>query len=112
IQRTMGVLQYQRAFIPHFSTLARPIFATLKKGIPFIWTPEARAALDKIINIITTDPSLPQLDPDKPFELEIDASAYMTGGVLIQRSEDGTKQAVAYTSTALNAHEWNYDIYD
>src|SRR6201987_4734385 len=78
VQKTMGVLQYQRAFVPHFSTLARPIFATLKKGTPFVWTPEARTALDKIINIITTDPSLPQPNPDKPFELEIDASAYAT----------------------------------
>src|ERR1700748_3197183 len=112
VQKTMGVLQYQRAFVPHFSTLARPIFATLKKGTLFVWTSEAREALDKIINIITTDPSLPQPDLNKPFELEIDASAYATGGVLIQRTEDGAKQAVAYTSTALNAHERNYDVYD
>src|ERR1700747_483648 len=86
VQKTMEVLQYQRAFVPHFSTLARPIFATLKKGIPFVWTAEARAALDKIINIITMDPSLPQPDPDKPFELEIDASAYATGGVSVLKS--------------------------
>src|ERR1700748_900425 len=105
VQKTMGVLQYQRAFIPHFSTLARPIFATLKKGAPFIWMAEARAALDKIINIITTDPSLPQPDSDKPFELEINALAYVTGGALIKRNEEGPKGAIAYTSMALNAHE-------
>jgi hypothetical protein len=38
IQRTMGVLQYQRRFIPNFAHIARPIFATIKKGQKFEWT--------------------------------------------------------------------------
>jgi hypothetical protein len=35
IQQTMGVLQYQRRFIPNFAHIARPIFTTIKKGQKF-----------------------------------------------------------------------------
>jgi hypothetical protein len=108
----MGVLQYQRAFIPGFSHISRPIFQTLKKGVAFEWTREAKMALDKLIRIIVNDPLLAQPDPDAPFEIEIDASNFATGAVLIQRDPEGRKVAISYDSEALTASERNYDVYD
>ena len=112
VQRTMGMLQYQRQFIPGFSYLARPIFETLKKGQIFHWTSEAREALKRIIKIITDDPKLQQPDPNQPFEMEIDASKYATGAVLIQRGKDGARIEVGYHSKALTPTERRYDVYD
>ena len=40
--------------------------------------------LDKLINIVTSDPVLCQRDMTKPFELEVDASAFATGAILLQ----------------------------
>jgi RNase H-like domain found in reverse transcriptase len=94
----MGMLQYYRQFIPGFSYLARPIFKTLKQGQPFKWTPEAKEALRKIIAVITSDPKLIQPDPNKPFEMEINASKYATGAVLIQRGKDNVRIEVGYHS--------------
>jgi Reverse transcriptase (RNA-dependent DNA polymerase) len=55
---TLGVLGYQRPFIPGFAHLARPLTQLLKKGKPFKWTRECTEALDKLIAIVTSDPVL------------------------------------------------------
>ena len=51
----------------------------------------------------------PQLD--QPFEVEVDASGYAIGAVLMQRDEKGKRHPVAYFSSTLNEAERNYDIY-
>jgi len=112
VQRTMGILQYNKAFVPGFSHMARPIFETIKKGTKFQWTKTAELALDRIINIMTHDPTVAQPNPHKLFEVEIDASNYATGAVLIQRDNQGKKVTVGYESEALTVAERNYDIYD
>jgi len=40
VQKTMGVLGYQRPFIPGFTAIARPIVKLTKKGTPFEWMEE------------------------------------------------------------------------
>jgi hypothetical protein len=69
-------------------------------------------ALDKLIRIIVNDPLLTQPNPDTPFEIEIDASNFTTGAVLIQRDKEGRKIAISYDSEALTSLERNYDVYD
>ena len=51
----------------------------------------------------------PQLD--QQFEVEIDASGYAIGAVLMQRDEKGKRHPMAYFSNTLNEAEQNYDIY-
>ena len=51
----------------------------------------------------------PQLD--KPFEVEVDASGFALGGVLLQRQEGGKKHPIGYYSATLNKAQRNYDIY-
>jgi len=40
VQKTMGVLGYQRPFIHGFARIARPIVELTKKDTPFEWTEE------------------------------------------------------------------------
>jgi hypothetical protein len=56
----------------------------LKKGQPFLWMPAARKGLRRIIETSVNNLQMNQPDPEKPFEMEIDASKYATGAVLIQ----------------------------
>ena len=71
---TLSVLGYHHTFIPGFTDIAQPLLNLLKKGVPFIWTPECTAALNHLITLTTTDPVLWQPDHNKPFKLEVDAS--------------------------------------
>ena len=47
-----------------------------------------------------------------PFELEVDASGYALGAVLMQYSEDTKRHLVRFYSSTLTPAEQNYDIYD
>jgi Reverse transcriptase (RNA-dependent DNA polymerase) len=40
LRKILGVLGYQRPFIPNFATLAKPLTTLLKKTVPFVWTEE------------------------------------------------------------------------
>jgi hypothetical protein len=109
---TLGLLNYHRAFVPGFSHIVKPLTQLLKKGIRFEWTETCTKALDRIINILTTELVLTHPDPEKPFELKVDASDYATGAILFQRDERGKPKPLGFHSKTLSKEEMNYDIYD
>jgi Reverse transcriptase (RNA-dependent DNA polymerase)/RNase H-like domain found in reverse transcriptase len=84
VRSTLGVLGYQRPFIPHFAHLAAPLTALLKKGQPFKWTDECTKALNALLQIIESDPVLQRPDYDHLFEMEVNTSQYATGAILYQ----------------------------
>jgi hypothetical protein len=69
-------------------------------------------AFDTLKRKMMEAPVLAHPDLSKPFELEVDASGYAIGAVLLQWQEDGKRHLVNYFSTTLNTAERNYDIYD
>jgi hypothetical protein len=84
VHQMLGLLNYHYAFVPGFSHIVKPLTTLLKKDIPFQWTAACTHALDKIINVLTSEPVLTHPDLDKPFELEVDASNFATGAILFQ----------------------------
>ena len=108
----LGVLGYQRPFIPHYADIARPLTALTKKNTPFVWTTECRAALDTLIAPVTENPTLAQPDMSRPFFLQVDASAYAKGAILSQHDERGKHRAVGFLSKTFNKAERNYNIHD
>jgi hypothetical protein len=57
IRSTLGVLGFQCPFIKNFSTIAKPITDLLKKGTTFLWTDKCRNALQKLKDIVTSEPN-------------------------------------------------------
>jgi len=53
-----------------------------------------------------------QPDQRKPFEVEVDASNYAVGAVLMQRDEKGVFHPVAFFSKTMNEVQRNYDVYN
>ena len=80
----LGVLGYQRPFIPNFATIAKPLTNLLKADTPFIWTTECREALDILIDTVCSHPVLMAPNQDRQFELEVDASQFALGAILWQ----------------------------
>ena len=112
VQSTLGVLGYHHAFIPGFTDIARPLLNLLKKGVPFVWTPECTAVLDHLITLATTNPVLRQPNHNKPFELEVDASQYTMGAILYQHNANSLHHPMGYNSSSLTKTERNYPIWD
>jgi RNase H-like domain found in reverse transcriptase/Integrase zinc binding domain len=112
VHSMLGVLGYQRPFICGFVYLAHPIMQLLKKERKFEWTEECTAALDKLIEIVMSDPVLHRPNYDLPFTLEVDTSQYTTGAILYQPNDKGQLCPVGYHSHTLNPAERGYDVHD
>jgi hypothetical protein len=112
VRSTLGLLNYHCAFVLGFSHIVKPLTQLLKKNTTFVWTKICTKALDRIINILTTEPVLTHPDPEKPFELEVDTSDYATGAILFQRDERGKPKPLGFHSKTLSKEGMNYDIYD
>ena len=70
VHSVLGVLGYQRPFIPNYADIAWPLTELTKKDHPFSWTSECKTTLDTLISAILANPTLCQLDPsvtDAPF---------------------------------------------
>jgi RNase H-like domain found in reverse transcriptase len=83
-----------------------------KKDTPFVWTPCCTAAIQRLKEIVLSDPVLQQPHPDHPYTLEVDASQYATGAILQQPDEAGHLRPVGYDSQTFNDAERGYDIHD
>ena len=59
-----------------------------------------------------SEPVLHQPDHIKPFEVEVNASNYAMGAVLMQRDEKNVLHLVAFFSKSMNEAQHNYDIYN
>jgi hypothetical protein len=112
VRSTLGLLNYHRAFVPSFSHIVKLLTQLLKKNTKFEWTEACTKALDRIINTLTMAPILTHLNPEKPFELEVDASNYAMGAILFQRDDRGKPRPLRFHSKTLSKEEMNYDIYD
>jgi RNase H-like domain found in reverse transcriptase len=69
-------------------------------------------ALNKLIKIMSSNLVLQQLNYEKLFTLEVDASQYATGVILYQENDMGRLCPVGYLSHTLNPIERRYDVYD
>jgi ribonuclease HI len=95
-----------------FATIARPLHQLTKKDEEWKWTKDQQEAFDKLKTLVTSEPVLAHPKQDQQFELEVDASGFAVGAVLLQRQEDGKRHPLGYYSVTLNAAECNYDIYN
>jgi hypothetical protein len=112
VRSILGVLGYQRPFIPNFANIAQPLVALTKKDQHFIWTPECMEALNTLIDTILDNPLLHQPNLSCPFFLQVDASAFATGVILTQKDDRGKHLAMGFHSQTFNDAKRNYDIHD
>ena len=77
-----------------------------------MWTTATQEAFDTLKRRVTEEPVLLHPILTRPFELEVDASGFAIGAVLMQKGDDNKRHPVGFYSTTLTPAERNYDIYD
>ncbi|EOD52887.1 putative retrotransposon ty3-gypsy subclass protein [Neofusicoccum parvum UCRNP2] len=107
-----SLCNYYRRFIKNYSRIAKPLTDLTKNKVAWAWTPKCEAAFQALKDAVRSDLVLRHFDPAKPIFLEVDSSNYVSGGVLLQKDEEGKLYPVAYFSKKLSDTECNYTIYD
>ncbi len=92
--------------------IAKPLNNLLKKGAQWIWGKVEQEAFNKLKQIVCEELVLIQPDQTKPFKVEVDASNYAIGAVLMQRDSKNILHPVAYFSKTMNDAQRNYDVYN
>jgi hypothetical protein len=112
VRAFLGYVNFYRRFITGYGGIATPLTNLTRKNTPFIWDNTAQQAFEDIKARVVSEPILMMPDPERPFEVETDASDYALGGQLGQRDDEGRLHPVAFFSKKLNGPELNYQIHD
>ena len=108
LQSFIGSANYLRRFIPHFAEQMAPLYTLLKRDTKWNWGPKEQQAFEQIRNAMSTDAMLSHFSMTKNVVLQVDASGFGLGAVLLQEDEDKFLRPVAYASRVLTPPEKNY----
>jgi hypothetical protein len=104
---------FYRRFIEGFARIAQPLNDLTKKDAPWSWGPSQQEAFSELKAQFTSSPVCVMWQPDLEMRMEVDASAFATGGVISQKqTSDGLHHPIAFRSESLSEPERNYEIYN
>ncbi len=84
VQKALRFFNFYRPFIKDFASIARPLHKLTCKDQEWCWGTEEQEAFNALKKQVTTEPVLAHAKLDDQFELEVDASGYAVGTVLMQ----------------------------
>lgn len=111
VRQFCGLAGYFRKFIPDFSQTMSPLYHLTKADTKWNWTSEHDSVREKIIQHLSSEPTLALFDPTKPIELHTDASSTGFGAVLLQK-HDAELKVVEYFSMRTTDTENRYHSYE
>lgn len=109
----LGLLQFFRRFIRHFSRISAPLTNLTRKGSGInCWNQNCQTAFEELKKRLCTSPIMVPPDWTRRFRCHVDASQLAVGGTLTQLDDDGNDRAIAYFSKRLSPAEENYSAND
>ncbi|MBN3308611.1 NYNRI protein, partial [Amia calva] len=106
----LGLMGYQRDFIPEFATFAKPLYELLRKEVPKdfytneIWTENHTKAVEQLKQALVQATVLLTPNPTLPFHLEVGSSKEALTTMLCQERH-GVLKPVTFTSRCLQGVE-------
>ena len=107
VRSFLGEAQYWRRFIANFSSIPTLLHALTSVKKLFHWGDVQQKAFDALNKNIISAPVLALLDLRQPFEIQIDASEYAMGAVLMQHGKP-----ISFHSKIFNGALTNYPTYE
>ena len=112
VWKFLGFCNFYRRFIQGFSQITKGLNGLLKKGVKWTWGEAEQKAFEKLREQICKEPVLVQPDQKKQFEVEVDASNYAIGVVLMQQDKKNILHPVAFFSKTMTEAQRNYNVYN
>ena len=111
LRRFLGMSNYYRNFIPMFADIAAPLNALTSEKVAFKWNKNCEQSFSELKNLLCSHPVLAFPMLGEKFVLEVDASDFAIGGVLLQCNASGSTHPVAYFSNSLKPAEREWSPY-
>ena len=103
LQTFLGCITYLQKFLPHMSEISAPLRKLLEKEIEWHWDTAQENSFSRLKEMATETPVLAFYSPEDKLTLNVDASFYGLGAVLLQ-----DERPIAYASRALNPTQQKY----
>ena len=100
---------YYAHFVPHFASIASPLYALTSNTSPFQWHDECSNAVRTIKQLLSQAPILSLFHPALRTRITCDASLFGIGAVLDQQHKDGW-HPVHYLSRTFSKSVRNYPV--
>lgn len=107
LQSFLGMANYYRRFIDHYSTIAQPLYDLTQRNVTFTWDNAQQEAFDELRQALATCPVLQFPNPSWEFVVATDASNVGLGATLSQLDPAGDEKVIAYLSRSLTSAEKN-----
>lgn len=108
LRTILGMFNYLSKFLPHLSSVLKPMSNLLKSDTHWNWGHLQEKALKEAKELVSKAATLTYFDPTKDTTVSADASSYGLGGVLLQADVNGELKPVAYCSRTLTQAEQRY----
>lgn len=108
LRRFLGMVGYYRSFCRNFSDVVKPLTDLLSPRSAFVWSNSCQNAFDVARMMLCHHPVLVAPDLSRPFVLEVDASTFGAGAVLLQEDASEIRHPVSYFSKKFNKHQVKY----
>jgi len=102
-----GRLAYIRRFIANLSRRCQPFTRLMKKGVSFVWNKACQEAFEDIKKYLTKPPVL--VAPTSGISALCKSYGPSLGALLVQKNDDGNKQAIYYLNRTLIGAESRYN---
>src|SRR6266702_5402961 len=84
VQKALGFFNFYHPFIKDFALFTKPLHKLTQKDQEWHWGPEEQEAFNALKKHVTMELVLAHAKLDEQFKLEVDASGYTVGAVLLQ----------------------------
>jgi len=111
IRSFLGLANYIRRGVQGFSSMAVPLLELTHLGVKWNWQPRHQAAFDTLKLACVNSSVVRAPNPDAPFIVTTDASAFATGAVL-EQEYDGKRHIIAFDSRKFSPAECNKTAYE
>jgi len=99
VQRFLGFVNYLGKFCPDLANETQPLRQLLKKNTTFIWEKAHNDAFVKIKQLVSNAPLLKHFNSEEEITLQVDASSFSLGAVLMQKGQPVEFAAKSLTDT-------------